>query len=634
MLLGEKEHDALIELKEKYKVPIFTLEEILFHCEPAGRGYLTKEAMLAYACMPIGCESLYQEDDSLCVVISAELTSDEMNNLKGMSGKKIIVAAVALKENVYAAINQLANRGKLEAKEKTLGELSRKYGVPIVDLNEYVIEPEVVRLVPQEFAIRNLCFPFGRVDEGRICVAVADPSDIKMLDEVKFATGENIEVCFSAEDDIRAAIEKWAFCFKKEGVTCDDVMENFIEDEVEFGAKEPDVVDLERSAEDAPIVRLVNMILMDGIRRNASHIHVEPYEKDFRVRLRIDGVLYEVMRPPMSLKNGIISRIKILAEMDITNRQTPQIGKIKLRLGKGREKDISVSTFPTSHGEKIMLKILHKSDEKINDLLHLGLEADQYELLRTAVKKSGLILIAGPHDSGKNTTMKMLAQELNKTTANIVVVGGNDWSIPWINHTDSLDALNNAVRHQDADVIVIGKLDERSLQIAMKSGAMGKKVIAGIDYCGDAAEVVSMLANLGAPRYQIVNSVNFIVSQRLVRCLCLECEQKATEQQIEAILKSLGWDVEETIETKANIHLPGQGCRNCSQTTFKGRTGIFEILTMTADMREIISNGADAKEIRAQAKKDGMMTLFNAGCEKVYEGVVSNVELLAMDLVK
>ena len=318
----------------------------------------------------------------------------------------------------------LTKLGYIEESELT-SFLSKQYGVPSINLAEFEIDPDVIKLVPQEVAEKHQVIPVNRAGASLI-VAMADPSNIFAIDDLKFLTGYNIEVVVASDGAIREAIGKYYGGEKADSeLNYDEVMAEFDEDEIEVGGDDDafNVVDLERSAEDAPVVKLVNLILIDAIKKGASDIHIEPYEKDFRVRYRIDGVLYEKMKPPLKLKAAITSRIKIMSQLDIAERRLPQDGRIKLKLGKGREMDYRVSCLPTLFGEKIVLRLLDKGSLQL-DMTKLGFEAKPLALFKTAIRKPyGMVLVTGPTGSGKTTTLYSALSELNKSTVNISTAG-------------------------------------------------------------------------------------------------------------------------------------------------------------------------------------------------------------------
>src|SRR5437588_395635 len=410
----------------------------------------------------------------------------------------------------------LTKLGFIEESELT-NFLSKQYGVPSINLKEFDIDPEVVKLVPKEVAEKHQCIPVNRAGASLI-LAMSDPSNIYAIDDIKFLTGYNIEVVVASEQAIKEALE------------------GFDESEIEGGHDEEDanVVDLEKGAAEAPVVKLVNLILLDAIKKGASDIHVEPYEKDFRVRYRVDGVLYEVMKPPMKLKMAIISRLKIMAELDIAERRLPQDGRIKLKLGKGREMDFRVSVCPTLFGEKVVLRLLDKSNLQL-DMTKLGFDADPLRLFKEAIDRPyGMVLVTGPTGSGKTTTLYSALSELNKTSDNISTAEDPvEFNFAGINqvqmHEDiglNFAAALRSFLRQDPDIIMVGEIrDFETAEIGIKAALTGHLVLSTL-HTNDAPGTVSRLLNMGIEPFLVTSAVNLILAQRLARKLCQECKKQ------------------------------------------------------------------------------------------------------------
>src|SRR6184192_1594836 len=390
----------------------------------------------------------------------------------------------------------LTKLGFIEESELT-NFLSKQYGVPSINLSEFDIDAEVVRLVPKDVAEKHQCIPVNRAGASLI-LAMSDPSNIYAIDDVKFLTGYNIEVVVASEQAIKEALEKY---YSEKAPSYEEVMEGFDENDIAVGhdAEEGvNVVDLEKSATDAPVVKLVNLVLLDAIKKGASDIHVEPYEKDFRVRYRVDGVLYEVMKPPMKLKSAIISRLKIMAELDIAERRLPQDGRIKLKLGKGREMDIRVSVLPTLFGEKVVMRLLDKSNLQL-DMAKLGFDPQTLKDFQEAIHKPyGIILITGPTGSGKSTTLYSALSELNKPDVNISTaedpVEYNSMGINQVQVREqiglSFAACLRSFLRQDPDIIMVGEVrDLETAQIAVKAALTGHLVLSTL-HTNDAPSTV------------------------------------------------------------------------------------------------------------------------------------------------
>src|SRR5262245_52616163 len=427
----------------------------------------------------------------------------------------------------------LTKLGYIEESELT-AFLSKQYGVPSINLSEFEIDPEVIKLVPLEVAEKHQVIPVNRAGASLI-VAMADPSNIFAIDDLKFLTGYNIEVVVASDGAIKEAIDKYYGGNEKGGeLNYDEVLAEFDEDEIEVGGDEDsvNVVDLERSAEDAPVVKLVNLILIDAIKKGASDIHIEPYEKDFRVRYRIDGVLYEMMKPPLKLKNAITSRVKIMSSLDIAEHRLPQDGRIKLKLGKGREMDYRVSVLPTLFGEKIVLRLLDKGNLQL-DMTKLGFEPKPLSLFKAAIKRPyGMVLVTGPTGSGKTTTLYSALSELNKSTVNISTAEDPvEYNLHGINQVQMHDDIGlnfasalRAFLRQDPNIIMVGEIrDFETAEIAVKAALTGHLVLSTL-HTNDAPSTVSRLLNMGIEPFLVTASVNLIMAQRLARRICSECK--------------------------------------------------------------------------------------------------------------
>ncbi len=412
--------------------------------------------------------------------------------------------------------------------------LSKQYGVPAISLKDFDIEEEVLKLIPKTTAEKHQVVPVNRAGASLI-VAMSDPSNIFAIDDIKFLTGYNVEVVVASEQAIKEAIDKY---YAEKGPNLDEVMAGFDDADISVIESEVDdmnVVDLEKSAEDAPVVKLVNLILLDAIKKGASDIHIEPYEKDFRVRFRIDGVLYEVMKPPMKLRNAIISRLKIMAELDISERRLPQDGRIKLKLGKGKEMDFRVSVCPTLFGEKVVMRLLDKSNLQL-DMTKLGFEEQQLKDFLEAIDRPyGMVLVTGPTGSGKTTTLYSALSKLNEVAWNISTaedpVEFNFFGINQVQMHEDIGlnfaaALRSFLR-QDPDIIMVGEIrDFETAEIGVKAALTGHLVLSTL-HTNDAPGTVSRLLNMGIEPFLVTASLNAIVAQRLCRRLCPECKKPA-----------------------------------------------------------------------------------------------------------
>src|SRR5512135_862822 len=464
-----------------------------------------------------------------------------------------------------------ARIGSLLVKQGAIAEsdltsfLSKQYGVPSISLKDFEIGDDVIKLVPKQTAVKHGVVPVNRAGSSLI-IAMSDPSNILALDDIKFSTGYNVEVVVASEQAIREAIDHY---YGEKGPSYDEVMQGF--EDADFSVIEEgdgaDILDLEKSAAEAPVVTLVNMILLDAIKKGASDIHVEPYEKEFRVRFRIDGVLYEVMKPPMKLRAAMISRLKIMSHLDISERRLPQDGRIKLRLGKGKEMDFRVSVCPTLFGEKVVLRLLDKSNLQL-DMTKLGFEEQQLTDFMEAINRPyGMVLVTGPTGSGKTTTLYSALSKLNEVAWNISTaedpVEFNFFGINQVQMHEEIGlnfaaALRSFLR-QDPDIIMVGEIrDFETAEIGVKAALTGHLVLSTL-HTNDAPGTVSRLLNMGVEPFLITASVNLVLAQRLARKCCNDCKQPITVEK--HALEEIGFTPEQIAKAKL---VKGAGCRACN----------------------------------------------------------------------
>ena len=510
-----------------------------------------------------------------------------------------------------------------------LSFLSKQYHVPSINLDDFKIDPEVLKLVSEEVAVKHQVVPVHRAGASLV-VAMADPSNIFAIDDIKFLTGYNVEVVVANEGQIQKAIERY---YKTGGQdSYDEVMQGFDEGEIEFGGDEESLnaLDLEKGAEDAPVVKLVNLILVDAIKKGASDIHVEPYEKEFRIRYRIDGQLYEVMKPPLKLKNSVVSRLKIMSSLDIAERRLPQDGRIKLKLGKAREMDFRVSVLPTLFGEKVVLRLLDKSNLQL-DMTKLGFEEGQLKHFKWGISQPyGMVLVTGPTGSGKTTTLYSALSELNKPTRNISTAEDPvEFNLPGINQVQMHDdiglnfaaALRSFLR-QDPNIIMVGEIrDFETAEIGIKAALTGHLVLSTL-HTNDAPSTISRMLNMGIEPFLITASLNAIVAQRLVRKNCSECK-KPVEIPL-AALTELQVPEKDIGRVQA---FKGSGCEKCSNTGYKGRIAIYEVMVCSDPLKEHVLNGASTAELKVEAIRQGMKTLRQSAVSKFVEGQTSLEEV-------
>jgi len=513
--------------------------------------------------------------------------------------------------------------------------VANQYGVPAINLDEFDIDHEIIALVPEEVALKHRMIPVNRAGSTLI-LATADPSNIFAIDDIKFLTGYNVEVVVASDDALSRAIER---CYQREKeVDLEEVMAGFEDDNYEVVGDEDDfdVVEMGKEAEDAPVIKLVNLILTDAIKKNASDIHIEPYEHSFRVRYRIDGVLYEVMRPPMKLRNAITSRVKIMASLDIAERRLPQDGRIKLKMGRKKEMDYRVSVCPTLFGEKTVLRLLDKSNLQL-DMTKLGFEQAQIDIFSENIHKPfGMCLVTGPTGSGKTTTLYSALSELNKVSENISTAEDPvEFNLAGINQVQMKEdiglnfaaALRSFLR-QDPDIIMVGEIrDFETAEIAVKAALTGHMVLSTL-HTNDAPSTVNRLLNMGIEPFLVSSAVNCIVAQRLGRRICPECKESDSNTTKEMMLSAgLPKDlVEEVTPYK------GAGCANCSDTGFKGRVALYEVMALTDELREFVLNGASSAELKREAIRGGMLTLRMSALHKFAEGTTTLSEVLRVSM--
>jgi type IV pilus assembly protein PilB len=508
--------------------------------------------------------------------------------------------------------------------------LSKQYGVPAISLKDFDIDEDVLKLVPKATAEKHQVVPVNRAGSSLI-VAMSDPSNIFAIDDIKFLTGYNVEPVVASEQAIKEAIDRY---YAEKGPDLDSVMQGFDDTDVtlvEDGAEDMNAVDLEKSAEEAPVVKLVNLILLDAIKKGASDIHVEPYEKDFRVRFRIDGVLYEVMKPPMKLRNAMISRLKIMSSLDISERRLPQDGRIKLKLGKGKEMDFRVSVCPTLFGEKIVMRLLDKSNLQL-DMTKLGFEEGQLkEFLEAIDRPYGMVLVTGPTGSGKTTTLYSALSKLNEVAWNISTaedpVEFNFFGINQVQMHEDIGlnfaaALRSFLR-QDPDIIMVGEIrDFETAEIGVKAALTGHLVLSTL-HTNDAPGTVSRLLNMGIEPFLVTASLNAIVAQRLCRKLCQECK-KPVQPEDQALLDA-GFSAEEVGTFQA--FEPG-GCKLCNDRGYKGRVAVYEVMPMWDGLKELVIQGCSAAELKQEAIRLGFRTLRMSALNKVKIGMTTLAEAI------
>jgi type IV pilus assembly protein PilB len=513
--------------------------------------------------------------------------------------------------------------------------LAKQYGVPSITLEDFEIDPAVIGLVPREVASKHVLIPVQQAGNSLI-VAMADPSNIYAIDDVKFMTGLHIEPVVSTDTAIEAAIERYYTAKKaEEAASYQQVLGDLELDEIEFeDAMDDDfsLVDSQNEAEQAPVVKLCNLILVNAISKGASDIHIEPYEKSYRVRYRIDGVLHHEMNPPLKLRNAITSRFKIMSNLDIAERRLPQDGRIKIKLSRGREMDFRVSCLPTLYGEKLVLRLLDKENLQL-DMLKLGFEDAPLKDFKEAIHRPyGMCLVTGPTGSGKTTTLYSALSELNDTEVNISTAEDPvEFNLSGINQVQMHDdiglnfaaALRSFLR-QDPDIIMVGEIrDFETAEIAVKAALTGHMVLSTL-HTNDAPSTVNRLLNMGVEPFLVTASVNLIVAQRLARRICKDCKKPDTDATPEALTEA-GMKPPEAKKCKP---MKGKGCKTCGDTGYKGRVALYEVMLLKDPLKDLILQGASTTELKHEAIRLGMNTLRRSGLNKINDGMSTLEEIL------
>ncbi|MFZ0638079.1 MAG: type IV-A pilus assembly ATPase PilB [Candidatus Acidiferrales bacterium] len=524
----------------------------------------------------------------------------------------------------------------LVSDEDITAVLSRQYGVPSINLKFYEVDPSVIKLIPQETAVRYQIVPLSRVG-STLTIAMTDPTNVFAMDDIKFMTGFNVEPVVASETAIVEAIGK--FYGAVESVEeLDKVMKDLAGEEaaLELTQEEADMdlASLEKAAEEAPIIKLVNLILTDAVKRGASDIHVEPYEKEYRVRFRIDGVMQAVMSPPMKLKDAITSRIKIMSKLDISEKRLPQDGRIMIKYvkdGKKKELDFRVSTVPTLFGEKIVLRLLDKENLRL-DMTKLGFEQQSLDkFLKAILRPYGMVLVTGPTGSGKTNTLYSSVARLNTPDTNIMTAEDPvEFQLPGINQVQMKEQIGlnfasalRAFLRQDPNIILVGEIrDFETAEIAVKAALTGHLVLSTL-HTNDAPSTISRLMNMGIEPFLVATSVNLIAAQRLVRRICAQCKEAL--QITPQALVDAGYTPE---EAKTTTIYHGRGCGTCNNTGYKGRVALYEVMDVTDELKELILVGASALELKKKALETGMITLRKSGLTKVAAGMTTLEEVV------
>ncbi len=560
--------------------------------------------------------------------------------------KENLITADQLKQ---ALEHQKANGGRLGNSLVKLGMLndddvtsvlSRQYGVPSINLAYFEVDLNVTKLIPMETAMKYQVLPLSRVGSS-LTLAMVDPTNVFAMDDIKFMTGFNIEPVVASESAIMEAIKKHHGSMEDQErqKELEDIV-NFIDEgqaealeleETEDGSL--NLAQLEKAAEEAPVIKLVNFLLRDAVNRGASDIHMEPYEKEYRVRYRIDGILQTMMNPPFKLRDALISRVKIMAKLDISEKRLPQDGRIMVKMVKdGRKKqlDFRVSVLPTLHGEKIVMRLLDKENLRL-DMTKLGFEQASLDKFTKAIfKPYGMVLVTGPTGSGKTNTLYSSISQLNKPDTNIITAEDPvEFQLYGINQVQMKEqiglnfaaALRSFLR-QDPNIILVGEIrDFETAEIAIKAALTGHLVLSTL-HTNDAPSTISRLMNMGIEPFLVATSVQLICAQRLVRCICQEC--RTVDAVSPQVLVNAGFTPEAAKTVKV---YKGAGCPTCGNKGYKGRVGLYEVLEITDEIRDLILVGASALELRKKAIEQGMISLRHSGLTKVAAGLTTLEEV-------
>jgi type IV pilus assembly protein PilB len=505
--------------------------------------------------------------------------------------------------------------------------LARQYRMPAVDLSRFEVDPKIVKLIPGEFATKHVVLPLKR--EGRtLTVAMAEPTNSGLIEDLKFITRYDLFPVIAGEYTLRSLIEKHYESGDQQLQTLLKDMEGL--EDVEVVEETEDETVTQAQIDDAPVVKLINGLLTDAVKRGASDIHIEPFEHEIRVRYRIDGALLEVMKPPVKMKAALTSRVKILSQLNIAERRVPQDGRLKLKMG-NRVIDFRVSTLPVLFGEKIVMRILDKGNLTL-DLTKFGFEPKaENDLMKAILNPYGMVLVTGPTGSGKTTTLYSALSRINTIETNIMTAEDPvEYNLMGINQVLvrneiglTFAAALKAFLRQDPNIIMIGEIrDLETGGIAIKAALTGHLVLSTL-HTNDAPSTITRMIDMGIEAFNVASAVNLVVAQRLVRRICKECKAPHTYTDVE--LKALSDKVE---ELKKLTFMKGTGCETCSGTGYKGRAGLYEVMALTPELRRLILRGASVAEMQEQAVADGMLTLRMDGMVKVAKGVTTLEEVI------
>jgi type IV pilus assembly protein PilB len=553
-------------------------------------------------------------------------------------GKVLVSSKLLTEEQLSKALQiQKTEGGKLGTilvksnfidESRLLSFLSQQYGIPSVDLAKLDIDPAVIKLIPVEVVQKYLLIPIKRTG-ATVRVAMVDPTDVHAIDDIKFMTGYEVIPLVASEGAVLDAISRH---YSSGGGDLATVLKGITDLDGEVATVEETEEDIAGAAEaeDAPVVKLANVILSEAVKKKVSDIHIEPYEHSFRVRYRLDGSLYEVMSPPKKLQAALTSRFKIMASLDIAERRLPQDGRIKLRV-EDKQVDLRVSTLPCLFGEKIVMRLLDKSNLTL-DLTKLGFEQKALDdFMKAITSPYGMVLVTGPTGSGKTTSLYSALHYINQIDVNIMTAEDPvEYNLVGINQVQMKDeiglnfaaALRSFLR-QDPDIVMVGEIrDYETAEIAVKAALTGHLVLSTL-HTNDAPSTINRLLNMGIEPFLVSSSVVLIMAQRLVRRICKECKE---EEKVEPeALERIGFSSDEAASV---VCYRGKGCSVCSDTGYKGRLALYEVMPVTDELKELVLQGASADEIKKKAMSQQMKTLRMSGLTKVKEGITTVEEVL------
>ena len=521
----------------------------------------------------------------------------------------------------------LVKLGFIEETEVTK-MLARQYRMPAVDLSRFEVDPKILKLLPPDIAIKHTVLPLKR--EGRtLTIAIADPNNVTAIEDIKFITRCDVFPVIAGEYTLRNAIDRH---YQQSDAQLQNLLRSVEDAEDLEVVEESDDEDVKAQdlADDAPVVKLINGLLTDAVKRGASDIHIEPFEHEMRVRYRVDGALQEVMKPPVKMRAALTSRVKIMAALNIAERRVPQDGRIKLKMG-ARVIDFRVSTLPVLFGEKIVLRILDKGNLTL-DLKKFGFEAKaENDLMKAILNPYGMVLVTGPTGSGKTTTLYSALSQINTIEVNIMTAEDPvEYNLMGINQVlvknevgMTFAAALKAFLRQDPNIIMVGEIrDMETGSIAIKAALTGHLVLSTL-HTNDAPSTVTRMIDMGIEPFNVASAVNLIVAQRLVRRICATCkaEHKYTDEELHALSIPLA-------DAAKLTFFKGQGCDTCGGTGYKGRQGLYEVMAMSSNLRRLVLRGGSTEELREQAVKDGMLTLRMDGMLKVKRGITSLEEVV------